>query len=53
MFVSSKKLSDLGAKQRETSIVYWKVGIYLGYFFAVEVVTYLSDMVRNKRVGRG
>jgi hypothetical protein len=52
MFVSSKT-SDVGAKQRGTSFVYWKVEIYLGYFIAVEVVTYLSDMVRNKRVCGG
>jgi len=52
MFIASKKL-DLGAKQRGTSLVYWKVEIYLGYFIAVVVVTYLSGMVRNKRVGRG
>ena len=52
MFVSSKNLSDVGAKQRGTSFVYWKVEIYLGYLMAVEVVTYLSDVVRNKRVGR-
>ena len=53
MFVSSKNLSYVGAKQRGTRFVYWKVEIYLGYFIAVEVVTYLSDMVRKKRVGRG